>query len=314
MKAELVADPPAGAAWVFEPKYDGMRCVPVVTAAGARLYSNEGHDCAKQLPEVVEALTALRAAAGADLVLDGEIVACSSDGYAGYEELSLRLGVQSPFRIKLLRDLHPVALVVFDFLVTGEKPLIGEPLTARRTLLHDLLKGRTGSHLRMAEQSHDAETMRERAYAEGWEGIMGKKAESRYFPGKRGPGWIKWKPKLRQEFVIVGFSESGRREHLGALHLGYYQNQQLVYAGKVGSGFSRKALEQVGRALQPLIQSQCPLSITPKLKTPAVWVVPRLVAEVKYDSWTTDGRLRFPRFKGLRTDKPALAVVRETAD
>ena len=204
MFAESTKVLPIGPEWRHEPKYDGMRILSVLSERAVRLLSRDGHDYTRQFPEVVEALAELRAAVGADLVLDGELVACLSDGYAGYHELSHRLGVQDQFRIqKILRKRSPAAVVAFDVLVIGSRPLLNDPLVARRTALEDLLTPRLGPHLRLAEQSEDGETMLARAHAEGWEGVIAKRARSTYIPGKRSSDWLKYKPTLRSRPLLA---------------------------------------------------------------------------------------------------------------
>ena len=153
-----------------------------------------------------------------------------------------------------------------------------------------------------------------RAHAEGWEGVIAKRVQSTYVPGKRGPAWLKYKPTLRQEFVVAGFTESDNRDHLRAILVGYYADGALQYAGDVGTGFTRRSLAQVRSTLDPLVQDECPFTAVPKLDRTPIWLAPRVLAEVLFDCWTPDGKLRFPRFLGLRFDKPALSVVRETGD
>lgn len=312
MFAEAATVLPRGPEWRYEPKYDGMRALGVASAHAAQLLSREGHDYTRQFPEVVEALAELRRAVGADLILDGELVACLSDGYAGYHALSHRLGVQDKFRIRILRNRTPAALVSFDLLVIGARPLINDTLTERRAALEELLSSRVGPQLRIADHSDDAHSMHARAHAEGREGIIAKQAHSRYLPGKRSSAWVKYKPTLRQEFVIAGFTESDRRDNLRAVLVGYYSEGKLVYAGDVGSGFTAKSLAAVRGVLDPLVQTECPFTVAPKTDRRPVWVTPRVLAEVRFDCWTPDGKMRFPRFLGLRYDKPALAVVRES--
>ena len=311
MLAEPASALPSGLGWRFEPKYDGMRCVAVAGSAGVQLLTRSGNNDAKQFPEIVEAVAALRARVGQDLVLDGEVVACASDGFEGFAALQHRLGVQDEFRIRLLTKRCPAALVVFDVLVVGGTPLLGEPLDQRRRRLEEVLAGATSDHLRIADHSEDGGQMLERAFAEGWEGVIAKRAVSAYVPGGRGPAWLKYKPTMRQEFVIGGFTSSERREYLRALVVGYYQGGRLVHAGEVGSGFSRRSLATIHRLLHPLTVNTCPFSDAPELRGPACWVEPCLVVEVRFQAWTHDRKLRFPRFVGLRSDKPALQVVRE---
>lgn len=320
---------PVGPNWRFEPKYDGLRCTAVVTDAAVQLITRNGNRVTKQFPELVAALAGLRTAAAADFILDGEVVARSSDGYAGFSELLRRINLQDRFRIKLLSELRPASFVAFDLLVHGRRAFLDQTLLTRRAALETLLAAipddppadteteeearerRRNRGVRLAEQGEDGAGMLERAYSEDLEGLVAKDPQSAYLAGQRTPAWRKYKFTRRQEFVVAGFTESDRRE-FGALVVGFYSGARLVYAGEVGSGFRRRDLVEIHRKLGALVRSTCPFPDRPELTKPAVWADPRIVAEVAFDCWTDDAKLRFPRFYGLRSDKPALSVVRET--
>jgi bifunctional non-homologous end joining protein LigD len=311
MLAEPAAHPPAGEGWRYEPKYDGMRALAFVGVQAVALVSRGAHDRTRQFPEVAEALRELRAGAGCDLVLDGELVAGDEHGYEGFRALQGRISLEDPFRIRLRARSRPCSLVCFDLLIHAGSVLVGAPLEERRARLEDILATHGGGRVRLAEQSTDLEGTIARAYAEGWEGIVAKQRASLYRSGERSPAWRKWKPSLRQEFVVVGWTESERREHLGALLLGYYEGGALRYAGRVGSGFGRRALADVAEAIRPFERSICPLDRLPDLAEAPRWLEPRIVAEVRFDAWSTEGRLRFPRFVGLRSDRDPREVRRE---
>jgi bifunctional non-homologous end joining protein LigD len=311
MLAEPTAHPPAGAAWRYEPKYDGMRVLAFVGAETVALLSRGAHDKTRQFPEVAEALRELRARAACDLVLDGELVAGDEHGYVGFRALQGRISLEDPFRIRLRARRRPCSLVCFDLLIHAGDVLVGVPLEERRNRLEALLVAHGGERVRLAEQSADLDGMVARAYSEGWEGIIAKQHTSIYRPGERSPSWRKWKPSLRQEFVVVGWTVSERREHLGALLLGYYEDGSLRYAGRVGSGFSRRALEEVAEAIRPFERSICPLDCLPDLAEAPRWLEPRVVAEVRFDAWSAEGQLRFPRFIALRGDRDPREVRRE---
>ncbi len=321
---------PVGPNWRFEPKYDGLRCTAVVTDTAVQLITRQGNRVTKQFPELVAAFAELRMANGADFILDGEVVARSSDGYAGFSELLRRINLQDRFRIKLLSELKPASFVSFDLLVHGRRAFLDQPLLARRAALEALLAAlpedapqgaeteeearerKRNRALRLAEQGEDGAEMLDRAYGEDLEGLVAKDSRSPYLPGQRTPAWQKYKFTRRQEFVVAGFTASDRRP-FGALVVGFYSEGRLIYAGEVGSGFRRRDLMDIDRKLGALIRSKCPFPALPDLTKPATWVEPRLVAEVAFDCWTEDLKLRCPRFKGLRHDKPALSVVRETS-
>lgn len=311
MLAEPAAHPPAGEGWRYEPKYDGMRVLAFVGAGTVALVSRGAHDKTRQFPEVADGLRELRAGAGCDLVLDGELVAGDEHGYAGFRALQGRISLEDPFRIRLRARRRPCSLVCFDVLIHAGSVLVGAPLEERRARLEDVLATEAGGRVRLAEHSADLDGMVARAYAEGWEGIVAKQRASPYRSGERSPAWRKWKPSLRQEFVVVGWTESERREHLGALLLGYHDDGALRYAGRVGSGFSRRALAEVAEAVRPFERSICPLDRLPDLAEAPRWLEPRVVAEVRFDAWSAEGHLRFPRFVGLRSDRDPRQVRRE---
>ena len=311
MLAESTDALPAGPGWLFEPKYDGMRALAYVEGGGVTLLSRKGHSQTKQFPEIVEPLRALHAAVGRDFVLDGEIVAAVSDGFAGFQMLQSRIGVEQPFKIRMLALRNPAALVSFDVLEVGGQALLARPLIERRQVLEALLSGAEGG-LRLAHQGGDGRVILARARAELWEGVVAKRADSRYLPGQRGPLWLKYKDTRRQEFVVAGFTESdapGRP--FAALVLGYHTGWGLVYAGCAGSGFTQRELTRAEQRLRPIERAECPFRTTPNLDAPVHWVEPREVAEVRFQDWTDDGRIRFPVYLGFRQDKRPEEVVRE---
>lgn len=312
MLAETATALPDGPGWLYEPKYDGMRALAYAGESGVTLLSRKGHPQTRQFPEIVEPLRALRAAVGRDYLLDGEIVAAASDGFAGFQMLQSRLGVEQPFKIRMLALRNPAALVAFDVLEVGGQPLLARPLLERRQVLEALLEA-PGEGLRLAHQGMDGRIMLARAHAELWEGVMAKRADARYFPGQRGPAWRKYKESRRQEFVVAGFTESeapGRP--FAALVLGYHAAGRLVYAGCAGSGFTQRELARAEQRLSPLACAACPLAAAPALDDPVHWVRPSEVVEVRFQNWTDDGRIRFPVYLGFRQDKRPEEVTRES--
>ena len=311
MLAEGTPALPDGPGWLFEPKYDGMRALVYVASGGVSLLSRRGHSQTLQFPEIVEPLRALRAAVGRDFVLDGEVVAAVSDGFAGFQMLQSRIGVLQPFKIRMLALRNPAALVAFDVLEVGGHALLARPLAERREVLEALLSG-AGGGLRLAHQGADGRVILARARAELWEGVVAKRADSRYLPGQRGASWLKYKDTRRQEFVVAGFTESeapGRS--FAALVLGYHARGGLVYAGCAGSGFTQRELARAEQRLQPLERARCPFRVAPALDAPVHWVEPEAVVEVRFQDWTADGRIRFPVYLGFRQDKRPDEVVRE---
>lgn len=317
MFAKATEELPKGAGWVFEPKYDGYRIQAHALAEGTAppvvdLFSRRGRKVTKQFPEVATAVQKLRSTVGQDFIVDGEIVSAADDGFAGFQALQSRLGVESPFRIRMLAEHNPAALVCFDVLRVADHRLTRHSLTNRRQILATLLSA-ADCPVRIGSQDEVAETMLAFAHAQGLEGVMAKRANSVYRPGERGDWWLKYKFALRQEFVVAGYtaSDSSARE-FAALVLGYYQGGELVYAGRVGSGFSQQELSKTSRRLQGRVRQTCPFASQAPLRSPVTWVEPDTIVEVRFQEWTDENHIRFPRFLAHREDKLPQDVTRET--
>lgn len=314
MYASVGSAIPAGRGWTFEPKYDGVRVVARADRRGARLVTRNGKDKARQFPEIVAALRALAARAGATLLLDGEIVALHRRGYARLQALQSRMHLADAESVAGLARESPAALVAFDLLAAGSESLLARPWTERRARLERLLAGVDDPSLRLGETRPDAgERLLREARRRGWEGIIAKRMDARYVPGARSRDWLKLKVEFRQELVVGGFTEPRRtRPHLGALLLGYHDEEgRLVYAGHTGGGFTHAGLEAMRRRLERLERRTPPFADPPRPNETVHWVRPEVVVEVKFSEWTADGRLRQPIFVGVRDDKPARAVTRE---
>jgi bifunctional non-homologous end joining protein LigD len=315
MLASVGEELPRGDAWVFEPKYDGIRVLAFVARGEASLVSRNGIDKAKQFPEIVEALLALSKRARRQFVIDGEIVVMRGDAPLRFQELQSRMHVNDRMAIDSHREETPAALMVFDVLLDGRKSLVTEPWRVRRKHLAALLlpPGAHSNALRLSDVGKDGEAMLEEARAQDWEGIIAKRADAAYEPGRRSRAWLKLKLERRQEFVVGGWTEPrNAREHIGAILLGYYNDDgALVYAGHTGGGFSRKSLADMFGRLAPLEQARSPFTTSPKTNERAHWARPEIVVEVKFNEWTADGRLRQPIFLGVRDDKAPRDVVRE---
>ncbi len=326
MLATLADAPLRDPRLVYEPKYDGIRAIVEVTpgpGATARLWSRNGNEKTAQFPSVVRALAAFGRTLDAPVILDGEVVALDERGRpAGFQRLQSRIHLTGARDVARVEQEQPVAFMAFDLLRVGTRDLCARPLTERRRELEALMKplrpkrsdGGSPPILRLSEQvAGDARALNERARAEGWEGLIAKDASSSYQAGRRSPAWRKIKLIQQQEFVVGGWTEPREtRSHFGALLLGVYEHGRLTYVGHTGTGFDQKELERVWTLLRARETDRSPFSGPIKTNEPAHWARPDLVAQVKFTQWTADRKLRHPVYLGLRDDKSANAVVKET--
>jgi DNA ligase D-like protein (predicted ligase) len=290
--------------WLLERKFDGERCVAVKGGKEVRLESRTGKDLTGTYPEVRAAVAAQRPSA---LVLDGEVVAFDGER-TSFGRLQQRLGVGRPSP-ELVAG-FPVVYCVFDLIGLDGEDLTGRPLGERRDRLARAIRPRKGLQVSEAWRG-DSQRRYAQACAAGWEGLIAKRAEARYARG-RSKDWLKLKCVAEQELVIGGYTEpTGSRTDFGALLVGYYEDGVLKYAGKVGTGFSQETLQSLGRRLRELERDTSPFESVHPVPRSTRWVEPELVAQIAFTEWTRDGRLRHPRFLGLRDDKPAREVVRE---
>ncbi len=311
MLATLADAPLVDPAFVYEPKYDGIRAIAEVGAGGrnVRLWSRLGNEKTSQFPEVARALAQWARRRSEPVVLDGEIVALDEQGEpAGFQQLQGRIHVKDETVAS-----SRVAFVLFDVVRIGRRDLTDFTLVERRRQLEELMAGSRSTVLRLSEQSAaDGRDLYDRALTRGWEGLIAKRADSKYRVGKRSPDWRKLKIVQEQEFVIGGWTEPRQtRQYFGALLLGVYDGDRLVYVGHTGTGFDGKELARVMARLKPLETGECPFAARPKTNERPHWVRPELVAQIKFGEWTADDRLRHPVYLGLRDDKKPREVVRE---
>jgi DNA ligase D-like protein (predicted ligase) len=304
--ATLTRDRFSGPDWIFERKLDGERCLAFADSAGTRLMSRSQHDITGTFPEVARALAAQR---HGDLVVDGELVAFDGK-QTRFGRLQQRLGVAHP-EDSLLRKV-PVYYYVFDVLYADGRDTRALPLRERKALLKDAVS--FGDPIRFtAHRNRDGEKFYQQACRDGWEGLIAKRADAPY-QGGRDRDWLKFKCENGQEFVVGGYTDPQRsRVGFGALLLGYYDRDgDLVYAGKVGTGFGRETLLGLHDTLAGMERGS-PAFRRGRLPSPrgVHWVEPRLVGQIGFTEWTDDGQLRHPRFQGLRDDKEPADVVRE---
>ncbi|HZA34801.1 MAG TPA: DNA ligase D [Vicinamibacterales bacterium] len=314
MLATLAEHPLDDPAFVYEPKYDGIRALieigPPSRGTPTSIWSRLGNEKTSQFPEIVRALDDVRRGLRAPVILDGEIVALDERGEpAGFQQLQGRIHLASgPAATS-----QNVAFIAFDILKDGDVDLVDLPLTERRARLEKRLARGTGPLVRLSEvQRGDGHAMFERAKQQGWEGLIGKRADSCYRVGRRSPEWVKLKLVVSQEFVVGGWTEPrGTRSAFGALLLGVYEDGALEYVGHTGTGFDGKTLRSVAALMKPLETSESPFRVRPRTNERAHWVRPDLVAEVKFTEWTADGKLRHPTYVGLRDDVEPSSVRRE---
>ncbi len=293
--------------WIYEPKLDGVRALVKRNGTRIQLLSRSGRRMDGSYPDVVEALgTVLRS----DALLDGELVAIDPEtGLSGFNRLQSRIHVLRP-NAALIRAV-PVQLWLFDCLRAGEEDMRGRPWRERRKRLERLVKPSTIVRLTPVLEG-TFKTLYRAACKRGSEGLIGKHASSRYVTG-RSREWVKLKCLNEQEFVVLGWTDpKGTREEFGALLLGYFNEGELQYAGRVGTGFDAEALHRLKALLAPLSAERPALSDISAIKTDDVhWIKPSLVVQVGFSEWTPAGILRHPRYLGIREDKKATAVVRE---
>jgi DNA ligase D-like protein (predicted ligase) len=294
MKAVLTDERFSDPDWVFERKLDGIRCVAIKDERGVRLLSRNQLSLNSRFPEIAEALERDPATR---FVVDGEVVAFD--------------GAQTSFARLQQRGERParVFFYVFDVLHVDGEDTTALPLRQRKARLRKLLSFEDPIRY-TPHRNRDGEAVFLEACRKGWEGLIAKRADSPYVHG-RSRDWLKLKCSAEQELAIGGYTPpKGSRTELGALLLGYYEDGRLRYAGKVGTGFTRATLRDLADRLRPLERPDSPFADELRERG-AKWVEPRLVAQVGFSEWTRDGRLRHPRFLGLRDDKAAEEVVRE---
>jgi bifunctional non-homologous end joining protein LigD len=293
-----------GEDWLLERKFDGERCVARKDGGEVRLESRTAKDLTGTYPEVRTALAGQRPR---DLVLDGEVVAFDGE-QTSFSRLQQRLGVTSPSAERVAAN--PVVYCVFDLLTLDGDDLRDLPLLERRAKLTDAIRPSAALQLSEAWRG-DSQKRFAQACRAGWEGLIAKRAGAPYVSG-RSRDWLKLKCVWEQEFVIGGYTDpAGSRTDFGALLVGYYEDGRLRYAGKVGTGYTAATLRELGVRLRKLQTPESPFADARPIPKGTHWTRPELVGQIGFAEWTNDGRLRQPRFLGLRDDKAPIDVVRE---
>jgi bifunctional non-homologous end joining protein LigD len=312
MKAVSGPLPPDDDQWAYEIKWDGMRILSFVDdEGGVRLRSSNAIDSTARYPELADLATPL---AGHSAVLDGEVVAFDDTGRPSFGLLQQRMHLTSPAEVARRAADVPIAYIIFDLLRLDGHDVCPLPYLERRRLLMDLVP-EEGCWQVPGHRIGEGAALLEATKQRGLEGVMAKRIDSPYLPGKRSPAWRKVKARRRQEFVIGGWQpgEGGRAGRMGSLLVGYYEDGHLRFAGKVGTGFTMHELDRLGRLLDERAIDDCPFEPLPPRPVARIarWVRPELVAEIEFGEWTSDGILRHPAYLGLRDDKAPTDVVRE---
>lgn len=290
MLATLVKEPFHRPGWVYEEKYDGDRILAYKDGDSVRLLSRNAKDRTASFPKIAAAIEAL---ASRTLLADGEVVAFDRRGVSRFQ--LLQQGRVEP------------SYAVFDCLYRNGRDLRREPLVVRRRTLESAIK--TSERLLLARRlAENGLAAYRAAKRKGYEGVVAKDLASPYIE-KRSTKWLKVKVHQEDEFVIVGYTPPrGGRRYFGALLLGAYDHGALWYVGKVGTGFSERVLASLYRAFQPLVRKTSPL-INPPRERGVTYLAPRLVAQIAFEEWTADRKLRQPVFLGLRDDKKPAEVL-----
>lgn len=304
MLAVLTHDHFSDADWIYERKLDGERVLVFRNGDSLRLMTRNKKEVSNTYPELCEALSDQPVQ---DFVADGEVVAFDGD-VSSFSRLQGRMQIKDPEDAR--NSGIAVTIYLFDLLHLDGRDLTGLPLRQRKSALFHAL--RFDDPVRYTpHRNAEGEAFFAEACEKGWEGVIAKDADSSYTHG-RSRDWLKFKCDRGQELVIGGFTQpGGARKGFGALLLGYYEDDKLRYAGKVGTGFDDAFLQDFRETLDTRRRDTPPFK--DEVDEAAIWVEPDLVAEIGFTEWTDAGRLRHPRFLGLRRDKPAREVTREGA-
>lgn len=301
--ATLVKEPPTEDGWLHELKFDGYRMLCHLAHGRVRFWSRNQKDWSSKFPGIAKAVGSIKAASA---IIDGEVVVMDARGRTSFQKLQQSMGGGGNTKF---------TFEVFDLIYLDGFDLTRTPLKHRKQLLKELIDsaGET-TELRYSDhQEGDGALFFKNACEYGLEGIVSKRADSPY-DSARNRNWLKIKCSKRQEFVIAGYTPSSKGlPGFGSLILGVYDKGNLVYAGRVGTGFSLKQRAELGKQLDKISRPSPPFATRPRARglAEARWTEPKLVAEVGFTEWTSDGSIRHPSFQGLREDKPPKDVRRE---
>lgn len=294
MLASPAEEPFSKDGWVFEPKLDGIRAIAYVENGQAKLFSRKGLDLTKRYPQIVKAL-----AGNEDMIVDGEIIAVDEKGRASFQLLQKASGIHESSCDT------PIRFYVFDLLSFRSKSTLEKTLLQRRALLEKHFV-ETGDVRRVEDLGRDGNRAFLACLADGLDGVIAKKADSKYFPGERTDAWLKLVATRTTKFLVCGYTEAkdARTDSFGALILGVYSDDgQIVYAGSVGSGFNEITRQKLFKLMEPHKTCECPFTVRPMAKSIAAWVAPVMIVEIKYAEWTMDKSLQLPVFLQVRANR-----------
>lgn len=308
MLATLTKDYFSDKGWFYEHKFDGERCLAFKKNGVVKLMSRNRRNINAEYPELVEALTKQKAD---NFIIDGEIVAHAKKGQSDFELLQGRINLRDLTNVQHKQKAIKIDYCIFDLIYVDGSDIRHMPLYARKERLKKLLSYKKPLVYTTHKVGNGIPFFK-KACKLHWEGLIAKDKMSTYV-GRRSTSWLKFKCIMQQELVIGGYTEpQGSRINFGALLVGYYKGNKFIFAGKVGTGFDQDALALLGKKLRKIPTSKCPFTNYTGTELTVHWVRPLLVAEFEFAEWTASKRLRVGRYKGLRTDKKARDVVRET--
>jgi len=294
--------------WLYEHKFDGERCLAIKKRGEVFLVSRNKKSMNDEYPELVDALLKEKAD---NFIIDGEIISVNKAGISDFQLLQGRINVQKSGEVTQKSKVIPIQYYVFDLMYVDEYDIRAMPLYARKSILKKLLS--YNKIIRYTEHVvGNGIPFFKKACSLKWEGVIAKKMDGPYI-GRRSTDWLKFKCIMQQELVIGGYTlPKGSRGNFGALLVGYYKDGSLHYAGKVGTGYTYDVLAMLGSKLEKIKTTKCPFSNYNESTKNVVWVKPVMVAEFHFANWTKANKLRVGRYKGLRDDKRAKDVVKET--
>lgn len=305
MLAKLTHDEFSAKNWIYERKLDGVRCLVYKNGKSVTIYSRNKNSLNTTYPDLVKAI---ESQLENKFIADGEIVAFKGK-LTSFSELQKRMNIRDPEKVKGHNT--PVFLYLFDLMHINDLNLTNLPLLERKKILKKRINFKDPLRFTVHRNEKGLEFLEE-ACKEKWEGLIAKKADSKYVH-TRSPNWLKFKCSNQQEFVIGGYTKpTGSRIGFGALLLGYYENGKLLYAGKVGTGFSDEFLGDLHSQMKKLEIKNPEFSNAKEIRSRDVhWIKPNIVGQVSFTEWTKDNKLRHPSFLGIRDDKEAKEVVKE---